>query len=157
MEFFEAYVAARFRRLSRVAYLLTGDRQLAEDLTQNALISVARHWERVVAELRPGRLRPAGVVPAARVVVATQPDVAGRAASEPPDRDVPDFAPNVALAVSVRQALGRLAPRQRAALVLRYFEDLSEVEAAEVLGCSVGTVKGPQMLDWWCGAGRPRW
>ncbi len=142
MEFFEAYVAARFATLSRVAYLLTGDRQLAEDLTQNALISVARHWERVVAGGAPDAYVRRALYRQHVSWWRRNRMLRVEPRPVPPDRDVPDFAPNVALAVSVRQALGRLAPRQRAALVLRYFEDLSEVEAAEVLGCSVGTVKG---------------
>lgn len=53
----------------------------------------------------------------------------------------PDPGDAVAVATAVRRALARLAPRQRAVLVLRYFEDLSEAQTAEVLGVSVGTVK----------------
>jgi len=145
---FEAYVHARNIALSRVAYLLTGDHHLAEDLVQQALLRVAGRWQRIVAGGDPDayvrrvlyhehvswwrRMRRAGEVRSA----------VGRAeAGEQPERVVPDPSTDVATGLAVRQALARLAPRQRAVLVLRYFEDLSEAQTAEILGIGVGTVK----------------
>ncbi len=139
-ESFREYVHARFAGLVRAAYLLTGDRQLAEDLVQTTLIRVASRWERLIAAGDPD-----GYV---RRVLYTQHVSAWRRRRVPsgyslPPRDAtqPDFAHQVAVSEAVRAALARLGPRQRAVLVLRYFEDLSETRVAEILGCSVGTVK----------------
>jgi RNA polymerase sigma-70 factor (sigma-E family) len=139
-ESFRAYVGGRIAALSRVAYLLTGDRHSAEDLVQVTLVRVARHWERLISSGDPdgyvhrtmysqhvslwrSRRRDAPPVPVS------------------PDRAGPDSTAGVADALVIRQALARLTPKQRAVLVLRYFEDRTEVEAAAVLGCSVSTVK----------------
>lgn len=138
---FEAYVHARSAALSRIAFLLTGDRHLAEDLVQQTLLRVAGRWKRVVAGGDPD--------PYVRRVLYTQHVSWWRRARRvpevrldaPPQPAVPDHSGDVVLAVAVQQALARLGPRQRAVLVLRYFEDLSEAQAAEVLGCRVGTVK----------------
>jgi RNA polymerase sigma-70 factor (sigma-E family) len=139
-ESFREYVNARFAALVRAAYLLTGDRHLAEDLVQTTLIRVASRWERLTAVGDPDAY--------VRRVLYTQHVSAWRrrrapASSYLPSRDAthPDFANQVAVSQAVRHALARLGPRQRAVLVLRYFEDLSETRVAEVLGCSVGTVK----------------
>lgn len=137
---FEAYVRGRTVALSRIAYLLTGDHHLAEDLVQQTFLSVAGRWQRLVAEGDPDpyvrrvlyhqhiswwrRARRIRHVPLAGV-----------------DRPLPDRTDQVGVTVAVQRALARLGPRQRAALVLRYFEDLTEVETAEILGCRVGTVK----------------
>jgi RNA polymerase sigma-70 factor (sigma-E family) len=137
---FQAYVAARLAGLSRVAYLLTGDWHLAEDLVQVTLVRVARHWERVVASGDPD--------PYVRRALHHQHVSLWRRRwrrvdlrADPPDGAVPDRSGETERAVVVRRALARLAPRQRAVLVLRYFEDLTEAQTAEVLGCSVSTVK----------------
>jgi RNA polymerase sigma-70 factor (sigma-E family) len=138
---FDAYVAARLPAWSRVAYLLTGDRHLAEDLVQITFERVARHWGRVSAGGDPD--------PYVRKIMHSQHVSLWRRRwrgielrAEPPERgEVTDHAGATDRAVMVRDALRRLAPRQRAVLVLRFFEDLTEVEAAGVLGCSVSTVK----------------
>jgi RNA polymerase sigma-70 factor (sigma-E family) len=139
-ESFREYVGARLAGLSRVAYLLTGDCHLAEDLVQNTLIRVADRWERLTATGDPDAY--------VRRVLYTQHVSAWRRRrpvtepyAQPPDSVESDIAGQVAVSVTVRQALARLGPRQRAVLVLRYFEDLSEARVAEVLGCSIGTVK----------------
>ena len=140
---FRAYVAARITALSRVAYLLTGEWHAAEDLVQVTLIRVARHWERVSAAGDPDpyvrRVLYTQHVSAWRrrwrdVQLTASPPEGGRGAG-------PDGTDDVATALVVRAALARLAPRQRAVLVLRFFEDRSEAEAAAVLRCSVSTVK----------------
>ncbi len=137
---FEAYVHARNAALSRIAYLLTGDHHLAEDLVQQTLLRVVGHWRRVASAGDPDAY-------VRRVLyhehiswwrrrrhrTETPGDVPHRATSDPSDE--------VVVTIAVRTALARLAPRQRAVLVLRYFEDLSESQTAEILGVSVGTVK----------------
>jgi RNA polymerase sigma-70 factor (sigma-E family) len=137
---FRDYVAARLVSLSRAAYLLTGDRHLAEDLVQQALVQVASRWEKIAAGGDPD--------PYVRRVLYHQHvswwrrrRLVDRPHAEPPDTAVGDRVSDKDTELTVRQALRRLTPRQRAVLVLRYFEDLTEVQTAEVLGCSVGTVK----------------
>jgi RNA polymerase sigma-70 factor (sigma-E family) len=137
---FEQYVQARTVALSRIAYLLTGDHHLAEDLVQQTLLKVAGRWRRVVASGDPDPYVRKALYHehvswwrrARRKAEVMAPAV---------ERSMPDAADRVAVAVAVQRALARLGPRQRAALLLRYFEDLSEAQTAEVLGCRVGTVK----------------
>ena len=140
---FEAYVAARRGALLRTAYLLTGDAHAAEDLVQNALLSVVPKWHRIAADPEPyvrtvlaresiNRWRRRRW----REVHTDRPTEQGSAAAT--DDVVADA---VGDRVALREALSRLAPRQRAVIVLRYYEDLTEAQTAQVLGISVGTVK----------------
>jgi RNA polymerase sigma-70 factor (sigma-E family) len=140
---FEAFVHARTPALLRSAYLLTGDQHLAEDLVQSALVRTHRAWPRVSAlgnaeaytrkamyHLQVSwwrRRRPAESVSAG-------PSQRGTPAQ-------PDHAESAALRLSVRTALWQLPPRQRAVVVLRFFDDLTEAQTAEMLGVTVGTVK----------------
>ncbi|CAN5857812.1 SigE family RNA polymerase sigma factor [soil metagenome] len=117
---FAAFVSARSPALLRTAYLLTGDRGHAEDLLQTALLKTFRHWDRIRHQDRPEAF-------VRKVMVNSQRMVWRRRA--------------VLEHVAIWQVLARLPPRMRAVLVLRYCEDLSEKETAEVLSCSVGTVK----------------
>jgi RNA polymerase sigma-70 factor (sigma-E family) len=138
---FREFVAARLGRLSRIAYLLTGDHHAAEDLVQATLVKMARHWRRV---------SQAGV-PDAYVRRALYHEHVsswrGRRKLEmttatPPERATGrDESAETVRRIVLRNALARLAPGQRAVIVLRYFEDLSESETADALGCSVGSVK----------------
>ncbi len=138
---FEQFVRARTPALIRSAYLLTGDQQLAEDLVQEALARTHLAWPRLhntgnadayarkimyhrqvstwrrhrVAESLPGTL--------------------------PEASDAGDHAHATTVRVALHEALRRLSPRQRAVIVLRYFEDHTEVETAHLLGLAVGTVK----------------
>jgi RNA polymerase sigma-70 factor (sigma-E family) len=140
---FEDYVTARRDQLVRTAYLLTGDAHQAEDLVQTALIRVWPRWQRIsevenvdayvrrtlftvfVTSIRRRRWRELTTDPHdASWSVPTADDIV-RAEHR----------------VDLRGFLGGLAPRQRAVIVLRYYLDLSEAEAASILGCSVGTVK----------------
>ena len=145
MEDFEEFVRARSAALARTAYLLAGDRHRAEDLLQDALARVAARWESVV---RVGDPEPY----VRRVLYTCAVDRWRRrdrrrrvelAAADPrPElRGIDDHAETVTRRLVLRDALARLTPRQRAVLVLRYFEDLSESQAADALGCSVNTVK----------------
>ena len=136
---FREFVTARVPMLSRVAYLLTGDHHAAEDLVQSVLVRIARHWRHVSAASTPDayvrRMLYNEHVSSWRrrdeYLVAVVP--------EPPPS--PDVADATVRRLMLRQALLALTPRQRAVIVLRYLEDLSEADAAEALGCSIGTVK----------------
>jgi RNA polymerase sigma-70 factor (sigma-E family) len=136
---FRAYFEARAAVVRRTAYLLCGDWHKAEDLAQTALAKVYMHWGRldrdgridayvrkvlvraVIDESRWRRRRP-------ETVVEAVPE-SGAAVTGVED------------AIDVRRALAALPPRQRAAVVLRYWEDLPVAETAAALGCSEGTVK----------------
>ena len=136
---FGRFVTARSAALFRTAYLLTGDRHEAEDLVQTTLERVAQRWRRI------------GHSPEAyaRRVLYHQQVERWRLRSfrrEMPVDQVPeagrgDHAAGADLRVSLEAALRRLTRRQRAVLVLRYFEDLPEAEAAALLDVSVGTIR----------------
>lgn len=135
---FDDFVAARYVALVRSAYLLVGHRQDAEDLVQTALAKVVRRWERIQGD--PERY-------VRRVLVNESVSRWRRrrwreiATDIPPDRGGPGGEAAVADRLALRAALAALSPRQRAVVVLRFFEDLSVNEVAELLGCSSGTVK----------------
>jgi RNA polymerase sigma-70 factor (sigma-E family) len=132
---FSEWVAGCQRQLLRSAYLLTGDLHRAQDLVQEALVKVALRWP---------RLRDGNPTAYARTVVVRDNISWWRRQREvpSPDRTVPAAVssdPDTALVV--QRSLARLTARQRAVLVLRHFDDLTERETADVLGISVGTVK----------------
>lgn len=124
-------------RLGRTAYLLTGDRGDAEDLLQTALARTWTAWR---------RLQDVGNAEAyARIVLLRLAQRRwrrrGRQGAVPPELPATDTGDTVALAETVRAALRTLPADQRAVLVLRYYEQCSEAEIAEILRCSPGTVK----------------
>lgn len=132
---FVAWVEGVERQLLRSAYLLTGDLHRAEDLVQDALVKVALRWR---------RLRDGNPTAYARTIVVRDHISAVRRRRETPVSEVVGAAavssdPDTELVV--RRALARLTPAQRAVLVLRHFDDLTERETADVLGVSIGTVK----------------
>ncbi|TVL92476.1 SigE family RNA polymerase sigma factor [Streptomyces sp. SAJ15] len=137
---FEEFVAARGPRLLRVAWLLTGDRHLAEDLLQTVLAKVWPRWRAIAADDPEAYVR--------RALVNTHTSWWRRRwRGEVPHGELPDtgagtdpFA-EVDLERSLASAVRGLPARQRAVVVLRYFEDLSVEETARVLGCGPGTVK----------------
>ncbi|GGO73949.1 RNA polymerase sigma24 factor [Nonomuraea cavernae] len=135
---FSAFVAARGTSLLRVAYLACGDRAEAEDVLQTALERTYRNLHRVRHESLEPYVR--------RVIVNTAISRARRRAilSVIPMHSPPETsarATDADLRHVLMEALRALPPRQRAVVVLRYWEDLSETQTAEVLGCAVGTVK----------------
>ena len=136
---FEDYVLARSPALLRTAYLLTGNRADAEDLLQTALAKTYLAWGRIRdREAVDGYVR--------RVLVTTQTSFWRRRRPEDPYADLPerpgrDAHADSDLHAALWGALSGLTRKQRAAVVLRYYEDLSEAETARVLGVSVGTVK----------------
>jgi RNA polymerase sigma-70 factor (sigma-E family) len=135
---FDEFVAARSGRLLRTAYLLTRDHGLAEDLLQTALTKAWFAWSRIDSD-------PEAYV--RKVVVNTYSSWWRRRwngehpSDELPDAATADHAAGSSESHDLWQALGRLPRRQRAVVVLRYFEDLTEAETARILECSVGTVK----------------
>ena len=137
---FRDFVVARSGVLLRFAWMLTYDEGRAEDLLQVALAKTWPHWTRVSRDGEPTAY-------VRKVMVNTATAWWGRRwRAEIPTLDVPDRAArDPYAAVDDRDALigvlARLPGRQRAVVVLRYYEGLSEAETAEALGCSVGTVK----------------
>ena len=141
-EEFTAYFAAQFARLRGLAYLLCGDWHRADDLAQQAFVRLASSWHRMrdtgaidsyvrtcllrsfLSEQRRARHRR-------EVVTADLPEATG----------LPDIAEGAADRVAVVGALLRVPPRQRAALVCRYYDGLDVATTAAVLDCSEGTVK----------------
>jgi RNA polymerase sigma-70 factor (sigma-E family) len=140
---FEEFVYARSGSLLRTALLLTGqNRAEAEDLLQLALERAYRHWPRVCRSGEPERY-VRGIL--AHASADRWRRLARRAERPLPatgeDPALPDHSAAVADRDYLLRALAALPPRQRAVLVLRYFDDLSEAETAQMLGCSLGTVK----------------
>ncbi|AMM06816.1 SigE family RNA polymerase sigma factor [Streptomyces albidoflavus] len=137
---FETFAAARWPRLLRTAYLLTGDHHEAEDLVQVTLAKLFPAWPRVRGLDEPDAYVRRALVNnnlsrfrKRRVVQLLTPRL--------PERAQEGGAARTEERSLLLEALGTLPPRQRAVVVLRYWEDLSEQQAAEVLGCSPGNVK----------------
>jgi RNA polymerase sigma-70 factor (sigma-E family) len=136
---FTEFVAARSKQLIRLAYVLTGDQHSAEDLLQNSLVKAAAHW---------GRIHSAPEAYVRRIMYreqvswlrrrARRPETVVAQVPEPPAGEQPV---SVEARLTLQDALRALPPRRRAVLVLRYLEDLSESQVADILGCSVGTVR----------------
>lgn len=136
---FEEFVAARSDDLLRTAVLLTRDRGHAEDLLQTALVKAYRRWNKISSADPYPYVRRILVTSAAswRRLRTTQ-EIVSLPARDVPGPDANDgFADREQMA----DALATLPPRMRAVLVLRYAEDLSEADSADLLGCSVSTVK----------------
>ncbi len=137
---FDGFVAARGSALWRSAWLLTGDRHRAEDLVQTALGKAWPHWGRVS---RTGSFEAYVRKTMFTTYVAwyRRRWNAELPTAEPPETPHRDTSDRVAFERDVAAALAQLPRGQRAVVVLRYFEDLTEAQTAEVLGISVGTVK----------------
>jgi RNA polymerase sigma-70 factor (sigma-E family) len=136
---FDAYVRAHAQALCRSAFLLTGDRHLAEDLVQAALAKTALRWDHVVSQGDPA--------PYVRTVIVRTAIAWSRRrwrrevpTSPLPERPTADQGGSVDQG-DLHHALLRLPARQRAVLVLRYYEDLSVADTAQAMRCSVGTIK----------------
>jgi RNA polymerase sigma-70 factor (sigma-E family) len=140
-EAFQAFVRSRWSALVRTAYLLTGDRHLAEDVAQTALAKTYRCWSRVQSSDYPDAY-------VRRILISCHKDrfrkrrVPEQLTDMPPDAMAPqDDIARADERERLAAALARLPKRQRAVVILRYWEDLSELEVARTMGCSVGTVK----------------
>jgi len=137
---FDGYVKVRSPHLLRLGYLLTHDWHTAEDLVQTALIKAWSSWDRLDGGDPDGYVR--------KIIVNTHLSWRRRRwLGETPTRDLPEHAAALDPMSAVDEydrlwrVLGRLPPRQRAVVVLRYFEDLSQEQIAAVLDISVGGVK----------------
>ena len=141
-EDFARYVRARQHGLLRAAYLVCGDERLAEELLQQAFVKVALRWDRLRAEDPDAHVR--------RVLYRDAVLARRRTRREPLVELLPQARPQPTVRearrsgdrVDVRLVLAALTPRQRAVVVLRFFEHRSEADTAEVLGIPVGTVAG---------------
>ena len=136
---FSEFVTARSGELLRLAYVLTADPHAAEDLLQSALTRAAAHW---------GRIHTAPEAYVRRIIYREQVSRWRRGARRPettvaqvPDRPAQDQVGEAEARLDLRHALLALPPGKRAVLVLRYLEDLPEAQVADILGCSVGTVR----------------
>ena len=137
---FRDYVTARGRALLRTAYLLTGNLADAEDLVQAALAKTYLAWDRIEDRgALDGYVRRAMVN--THISWWRRRRVQEFPTDELPDRAVADHAGDSDLQETLRRAIDRLPHRMRAAVVLRYYEDMTEAEVAERLGVSLGTVK----------------
>jgi RNA polymerase sigma-70 factor (sigma-E family) len=138
---YEDFVRARLPRLLRYATMLTGEREQAADLVQDVLVKVYRRWSRIedtdYLDRYVVRMVTNGFLSwrrsrAARLVVA----------GDLPDEARPDdFASNHAMREDMWQRLARLPRRQRAVLVLRYYQQSTDAEIADLLGCAQSTVR----------------
>ncbi|MET8229385.1 SigE family RNA polymerase sigma factor [Micromonospora sp. NPDC005298] len=140
---YEEFADTRLAPLLRYAVMLTGDPHQAQDLVQETMVRVQLNWRRVVRADSPERY--------VRRMLTNQ-YVDWKRGSwmrrvllrGEPDESVPASADHAQSAVDRDQIwswLSRLPRRQRATLVLRYYEDLPDAEIAEILGCAVGTVR----------------
>ncbi len=137
---FRDYVTSRGRSLLRTAYLLTGNMADAEDLVQAALAKTYVAWDRIEDRgALDGYVR--------RAMINTHISWWRRRrleefpTDEIPDQAVADHSGDSDLQATLRQAIDRLPQRMREAVVLRFYEDMTEAEVADALGVSLGTVK----------------
>ena len=150
---FDEFVRAHAGGLLRTACLITWDDAEAEDLVQECLLRVCRRWRRVKGMEKP-------VAYARRILINLALAGGDRRDRRRRELDGPGFDEELSIAGNARvdltaalaqdalversvliDALGHVSAQQRTVLVLRYFEDLSEAQVADLLGCSTGTVK----------------
>ena len=142
---FEEFAAQRLPSLIRYATMLAGSRELAEDVVQDALVKAHAKWARIAAMDRPDLYVKQIVTNEflswrrrRRIsTVALQPDIEPRGGDRPPSHDQTS-----ADRAAPWAELARLPRQQRAVLVLRFYEGLTDKEIAIVLDCSPGTVRG---------------
>jgi RNA polymerase sigma-70 factor (sigma-E family) len=139
-EQFRQFVGASGGRLIRVAMALTGDHHAAEDLLQGALTRAAARWAKIEGD--PEAYMRRAMYHAQITIWRRRQRLRETPTAHVPER--PDHRDEIGATdrrLALRHALMRLGPRQRAVLVARYFEDLSEEQTAALLGCSSGTVR----------------
>lgn len=142
-EAFRRWAGDRQLALLRTAVLLTGDHHRAEDLVQEALAKVALRWRRLADGSPEAYARQIIVRDNISWWRKRRNEVVADAPRGP---DVPDIARAADRRILLDRALAALTPRQRAVVVLRYYDDLSERDTAEALGVTVGTVKSQTHL-----------
>jgi RNA polymerase sigma-70 factor (ECF subfamily) len=137
-EGFEVFFAEHFRAVERAVALAIGDRSRAEEVTQEAFTRAYRRWRSVSAMDRPVAWLYVVALNAERTRWRREQNAP---ALETAESSGPDHAGAVVTTVVLRDAIVRLPPRQRAAIVLRYLADLSIAEVAQAMGIADGTVK----------------
>ncbi|MFF4017428.1 SigE family RNA polymerase sigma factor [Streptomyces sp. NPDC001843] len=138
---FHAFFERHYAELSRLAHLLTGEADAADDLAADALLALWHRWDRVRAADHPVAYARGVVANLARTRIRGAVRERRRIALFWPHREERTENPDVAGVVDVQEALRRLPFRKRACVVLRHAFDLSEKDTALALGVSVGTVK----------------
>lgn len=132
------FVTARQAWFRRIAYLLTQDWHRADDVVQIAITELYRRWHRISRMENPDGYARTVVV---RSFLGERRRWGARVRLFPDPPDAPSPVEDHASRMAVRTALASVPPRQRAALVLRFYCDLTVEQTAHVLGCSAGTVK----------------
>ncbi|WP_328837175.1 SigE family RNA polymerase sigma factor [Streptomyces europaeiscabiei] len=144
-EEFQSFVIGCWPRLLRTAFLLSGEQHAAEDLVQSALEQAYVAWRRVCSADEPeAYVRRVLINAHARRHRRRLKEFLSAKDDSDVARDLPDTGDPIARAdnrSALLKALAQLPPRQRQAVVLRYWEDLTETQTAEAMGCSVGAVK----------------
>ncbi|GLI01466.1 SigE family RNA polymerase sigma factor [Phytohabitans aurantiacus] len=138
---FRDFLAAHTETWSRLAYVLAGSHAAAEDLLQNALLKAARRWRTISGYDQPEAFVRKVMYHEAISLWRRRQRYDELPVERLPERPVGHEADGTVRRVALQQALARLTPRQRAVLVLRFYEDRPVAEAAQILGCSEGTVK----------------
>jgi RNA polymerase sigma-70 factor (sigma-E family) len=136
----ERLYASHIQEATRLAYLMTGDRQLAEDLAQDAFVRAASRFQHLRGDDSFSAYLMTAVVNACRGHWRRR-KVERRYLERHRDEAGTTIQPDIGTRLAVGEALSHLPPRQRAAVVLRHYADLSEQRTADLMGCSVGTVK----------------
>jgi RNA polymerase sigma-70 factor (sigma-E family) len=136
---FDAFVRARTPALLRTAFLLTGDQHRAEDLVQDALIRTHRAWARLRESNPDAYTRK--VMYHLNISWWRRGGTAELPTEHIPDRGAPARSDETISKIALRTAIAQLTSKQRAVIVLRFFEDVTEAEAADLLGVTVGTIK----------------
>ncbi len=137
---FTEFVTARSASLFRTAYLVVGDHQLAQDLLQESLVKTYVAWPRILDVAKAEAYARRTVVTTA-ISWRRRRSFHERPVDVVPEVEAPDKVEALAIHAVLMAQLQCLPARQRAAIVLRFYEDLSEQDTADLLGCSVGTVK----------------
>ncbi|MFH8882691.1 SigE family RNA polymerase sigma factor [Streptomyces californicus] len=140
-EEFHDFFDRHYAELARLAFLLTGEADVADDLAADALVALWDRWDRVRAAEHPVAYARGVVANMARSRIRGAVRERRRVALFWSRRQDPAEGPDVAAVLDVRRALRRLPFRKRACVVLRHALDLSEKDTALALGISVGTVK----------------
>jgi RNA polymerase sigma-70 factor (sigma-E family) len=140
-EQFDEFMASRWPGLVRLAFGLTGDRWLAEDLAQTALASAYAAWWRVRRADDPDAYVRRILINASKSRFRKPRLSEQPSDGELPDPGVADPAADVGERSALLAALAELPPRQRAVVVLRYAEDMTDAQVGALLGCSAGTVR----------------
>jgi len=138
---FPEFVAARGPALQRAAYLMVGDVTLAQDLVQEALTKTYVAWPRLRDVANAEAYTRRAITTTAISWFRRKGWSAERSTDRLPEAAAGDHADEVATSAALWEALQALPPRQRVAVVLRFYDDLTEAQTAAAMGCALGTVK----------------